>query len=347
MEHPSGSLLVRAGDRSPRRRPRTRTSRGRPVALAGAALFLSVLAAPAAAQHAHAEADARLEVRNDTVRNVLTVRVGPLDLPADASHEAAPQAPDLHLEIPFDGWLTAYRPRLVDGDGDPLPGRLLHHVAFWNTERSAVLCPGSEEHIFGAGGEMNEWPPLPGIGYGVERGDTIRISTMFHNPTDRAREETWLEVDVRYDREAEGREPLTNVYPLWFDVQECGDSAYDLEPGENVTTGEFTMPFSGTLLGVGGHLHDHARELRLHDVSADEEIARLEPELDERGRILSVPVVPFLLEGGVPLEEGDTIRVTARYDNPTDRRLEVGAMGIVVGYFVPDDPDRMAERARE
>ncbi len=34
--------------------------------------------------------------------------------------------------------------------------------------------------------------------------------------------------------------------------------------------------------------------------------------------------------------------MTASYDNPTGQRLPHGAMGIVVGYFLPDDDARMA-----
>lgn len=295
----------------------------------------------APAQHAP-RGDAELAVRNDTAAGVLTVRLGPLDLPAETHHGQVEQAPDRYLEIPVDGWLVAYHPRLTDAAGETIPGRLLHHVAFWNTERPDFLCPEKEEHIFGAGGEMNDWPALPGVGYRVFRGDSIRVSTMFHNPTARDYPETYLEVKVRYVREDRVQEPLKNVYPVWFDVQECGPSGYDLAPGENVTRGEFSMPYSGRLLGVGGHLHDYARSLRLYDESDDREIARLEPELDEEGRIRSMPVVPFLARGGYRLEEGEKIRVTATYENPTGRRLPEGAMGIVVGYFLPDDSATLA-----
>ena len=278
----------------------------------------------------------------------LTVRLGPLHLPAGADHHAVPQPPARTLEVPLNGWLTAYAPRLVDGGGEPVSGRLLHHVAFWNPGRSDFLCPNKEEHIFGAGGEMNEWVPLPGFGYPVSEGDRVRVTSMFHNPTDREHPEVHLEVDVDY-RKAGAGETLRDVYPAWFDVQECGTSGYDLEPGTNVTTGTVEVPVSGRLLGVGGHLHDYGKELVLERLGGEEgptELARLEPETDEAGRILSMPVVPFLFQGGLPLEAGDVVRVTARYENPTGRRLPDGAMGIVVGYFLPDDPAAMARFRR-
>ena len=35
---------------------------------------------------------------------------------------------------------------------------------------------------------------------------------------------------------------------------------------------------------------------------------------------------------------GDKLTVTSAYNNPTGKLLRDGAMGIVVGYFVPQDP---------
>lgn len=323
--------------------PGRRRARGRLVAAALAAAGVAASGGGAHAQHAHATAeDARLVVRDDPEAGVLTVRVGPLDLPARSGHHEVAQAPDLRLEIPFDGWLLSYSPRLVDGEGEAVPGRLLHHVAFWNTERRDLLCPAKEEHIFGAGGELNEWVALPGFGYRVSRGDGIRVSTMFHNPTGRDHPSTWLEVEVAYRRAGGGGPPPRSVYPVWFDVQECGPSGYDLEPGTVVTSGELAVPHAGTLLGVGGHLHDHGRELVLEE-PGEGRVARLVPDLDAEGRIVSMPVVPFLGRGGHRVERDDTLRVTARYENPTGRRLPEGAMGIVVGYFLPDDPRAVAE----
>lgn len=288
-----------------------------------------------------------LEVEDDTARQVLTVRLGPLDLPASSTHENIAQPPARFLVVPFDGWLRAYHPRLTDAAGNVIAGRLLHHVAFWNTERSDFLCPDKEEHIFGAGGEMNDWMAVPGVGYRVAKGDSIRITTMFHNPTTTGYPDAHLEVKVEYQRAtAEAAPPLKNAYPVWFDVQECGRSDYNLEPGGNVTTGEITVPFAGRLLGVGGHLHDYGTGLRLENVTRDEEIALLTPEADAEGRLLSMPIVTFFMRGGYPLQADDLVRVTAHYDNRSGRRLIDGAMGIVVGYFMPEDEAHMDQLRR-
>lgn len=315
-------------------------------------LALSLLCATAAAaQHEHhaghhavaENAKLTLEYR---AGNRVTLRIGPLELPAHSDHSAAAQPRDDYWELPFDGWLVAYHPAVTDEQGHALPGRLLHHVAFWNTGRSDFLCPNKEEHIFGAGGEMNQWPELPGFGYPVKKGDRIRVNSMWHNPTGTSYPRAYLDVQVQYQKADDAVPPRKSVYPTWFDVQECGDSGYDLAPGANVATGQFTLKHSGTLLGLGGHLHDYGVKLDVTNATRNEPMATLAATLDEAGRILAMPIVTFLERGGYRLSRGETVRVAATYDNRTGKRLPDGAMGIAVGYFLPDNDAEMAAHRR-
>lgn len=296
-------------------------------------------------QHKVAEG-VELAIRDNPGAQTITLRLGPFNLPANTDHMAMPQAPDGIWTVQQDGWLVSYRPRLVDDAGKPVPGRLLHHVAFWNTGRSDFLCPNKEEHIFGAGGEMNEWPPLPGFGYRVAFGERIRIEAMFHNPTETSYPKVYLEVRVQYQKADTGT-PLQNVYPTWFDVMECKDSGYDLKAGPSQAGGVFTLPQTGRLLGVGGHMHDYGKSLLLAAVSSDEAIAVLEADTDEQGRLLSIPIVTFTQRGGLPMKKGGKLRVTAYYDNRTGKLIPDGAMGIVVGYFLPEDDTAMAVYKRK
>ncbi|HSA91738.1 MAG TPA: hypothetical protein VLE48_01910, partial [Terriglobales bacterium] len=252
--------------------------------------LLAVMAAESAlAQHDHSAmqhkvaAQARLQVQDDAARRSLTVRLGPLELPAKADHFAVAQPAPQFLEIPFDGWIIAYHPQLVDAEGNRLPSRMLHHVAFWNTGRSDFLCPNKEEHIFGAGGEMNDWPALPGVGYRVLKGDRIRVTSMFHNPTETSYPEVYLQVAMEYAQKTDAT-PIS-VYPAWFDAGECGNSGYDLPAGASSKTGEFRLNYTGTLLGVGGHLHDYGRRLVLENASRKETVATLDAKLNAEGHI--------------------------------------------------------------
>lgn len=186
---------------------------------------------------------------------------------------------------------------------------------------------------------------LPGVGYQTAEGDSIRIEMMFHNPTHRDYLETYVEVTIEYRRELASEAPLTNVYPAKFSVQGCAPSGYRLKAGENSKAWEFTIPYSGKLMQAGGHLHDHGVELRLENATRDEDIARLQPELDADGRLLHMPIVTFVDAGGYRLEAGDLVTVTARYKLATEQ-LPASAMGILVGLFVPDDETQLAALSR-
>jgi hypothetical protein len=299
----------------------------------------------------------KLDAKFDSDAHIITLRVGPLDLPANTSHMKMPQPSDLLWAIPMSGWLLAYHPKLVDASGNPIPGVVLHHVAFWNENRSDFLCPNKDEHIFGAGGELTDWALIPGFGYRVEKGDRIRIETMIHNPTPQPYKDVFLEVAIPYLEDASPA-PVKNLYPAWMDVASCGNSSYDLPPGASTKTGNVPIRFSGILLGVGGHMHDYGQRLTLEasgvaksqakipqsEASRTEfgftksPIAVLPAETDAQGHLLGIPVITFFETGGYALSAGQKLRITAAYNNSTGKALPGGAMGIVVGYFVPHDP---------
>jgi hypothetical protein len=286
----------------------------------------------------------KLEQQVDTATHTITVREGPITLPANTNHMMMPQPPDVFWTIPVHGFLLAYTPRLVDANGNAVPGTVLHHTAFWNTDRSDFLCPNKEEHIFGAGSELTNWIEIPGYGYRVQKGDKIRIETMVHNPTTTAYDKVYLEVKIPY---ADSSASTKSVYPTWMDVQSCGNSSYDLKAGKNENTGTVAVKYNGVLLGVGGHMHDYAKQIILEDTTRKETVAALDAKVDEKGQLLSMPVVTFFDRGGYKFAAGDQLRITASYDNPTGKQLRAGAMGIVVGYFLPADDSLMSALRRK
>lgn len=288
-----------------------------------------------------------LDAKVDSATHTVTLRVGPMDLPAHTGHMKMPQPPDQTWQIAFDGWLIAYHPKLVDAAGNAVPGTLLHHTAFWNESRSDFLCPNKEEHIFGAGSEMTDWAEVPGYGYHVQKGDKIRIETMVYNPTPTSYQKVYLEVAIPFQDATESAAPRKNVYPAWMDVKSCGNSGYDVPAGKSEKSGTVTVKYDGVLLGVGGHLHDYGRQIVLQDVSRKETVATLDAKVDEKGRLESVPVKLFVQEGGFKFSAGDVLKTSATYDNPTGKLLRDGAMGIAVGYFVPADDAKMAALRRK
>jgi len=268
----------------------------------------------------------KLDATSDENSHIITLRIGPMNLPANTSHMKMAQPADLVWTIPVSGWLLAYHPRLVDAAGNTVPGTVLHHVAFWNENRSD----------FGAGGEFTDWAQIPGFGYRVEKGDQIRIETMIHNPTATSYEKVFLEVSIPYADDATPS-PVKNVYPTWIDVADCGNSSYDLPTGPSKKVGSVLVKYPGILLGVGGHMHDYGQQLTLESSSAKDAVAVLPARTDAQGHLLGIPVVTFFQTGGYPIAAGSKLTVTSTYNNPTGKLLRDGAMGIVVGYFVPQD----------
>jgi hypothetical protein len=289
-----------------------------------------------------------LDAKMNAAAHTTTLRVGPMSLPANTGHMKMPQPPDLVWEVPMEGWLLGYHPRLVDAGGNAVPGTVLHHTAFWNENRADFLCPNKEEHIFGAGSEMTDWAEVPGYGYRVQKGDKIRIETMVYNPTATSYDKVYLEVTIPFqeanDAAAASR---TNVYPAWMDVSSCGNSGYDLPAGKSEKSGTVTVKYDGVLLGVGGHLHDYGRQVVLEDVSRKETVATLDAKVDAQGRLESVPVKLFVQEGGYKFGAGNVLKISATYENLTGKLLRDGAMGIAVGYFVPADDRKMAGLRRK
>jgi hypothetical protein len=284
----------------------------------------------------------------DVATQTITVRVGPMNLPAHTSHMKMPQPPDLLWEIPANGWLLAYHPQLVDAGGRPVPGAVLHHVAFWNENRADFLCPNKEEHIFGAGSELTDWAEIPGYGYYVEKGSKIRIESMMHNPTEISYDQTYLQVIIPFQAASDAApRPRKSVYPAWMDVKVCGNSSYDLPPGKSEKVGTVTVRYDGVLLGVGGHMHDYGRKIVLKDVSRKETVATLDSKVDAQGHLESIPVKTFLQEGGYKFAAGDVLKVSATYENPTGTLLRDGAMGIAVGYFAAADDSKMVALVRD
>src|SRR5713226_7557819 len=156
-----------------------------------------------------------LDAKVDAAAHTVKLRVGPMKLPANTSHMKMPQPSDLIWQVPFDGWLLAYHPRMVDPGGNTVPGTVLHHTAFWNENRADFLCPNKEEHIFGAGSEMTDWAEVPGYGYRVQKGDQIRIETMIYNPTGTSYDKVYLDVQIPFADAAAGSvgKMIQNVYP--------------------------------------------------------------------------------------------------------------------------------------
>jgi hypothetical protein len=137
------------------------------------------------------------------------------------------------------------------------------------------------------------------------------------------------------------RAKVVSVWPMHFESSfVAGESnAFDLVPGRSVHKAEFTMPVSGRLLAVGGHLHDYGKSLRLIDCRSGKTLVLLKARRDREGHMLAVDRFIYgYNDDALRLERGHRYRIEAEYDNPTGKVIAEGGMGSLGGPLEVEDP---------
>lgn len=304
-------------------------------------LLAALLASPAAvlAQghghggHAMAVAGG-LQVIHEPDHRDIVMLLGPLELPATGSTMRL--TPAEGVTVPVDGWVTGFRARVVDGDGNELPSEILHHMNLVRPDRRELFLPVMQR-LAAAGQETGEIRvPFP-FGIPISKGDTILVVAMVHNPTGRPIR-AFVEGRLHYDTPA--WLDRVAVQPFYLDIQPPPEeAAVDLPPGRSTFTWEGSPAVDAKVLGLGGHLHQYAVELRLEEVrpAGDPRVLwRTRPEFRRDGLVDRVPRKTFLLRLGLGLSSEKTYRIVATYDNPTGRIIRAGGMAELAGVVWPE-----------
>jgi hypothetical protein len=250
-----------------------------------------------------------------------------------------------------DGYVVGMSAEVVDVLGNPVPMQdvMLHHVVFAKVGVPDYTCGAIEDYSgdisdlraerFYAEGEEHFALSLPeGYGYPNRGQDTwgLLYMLMNHHPHS-------MVVKIRYTVRYVTGEPLTAVKPVWLDVKNCrADPVFSVagtgKPGATVArTADFKMPESGRFVAAGGHLHGGGVSLDVSDTSC----GSLFTSYPTWGLVFPRPVLhepgPLHMTGfadpaGRPVRGGDTLRLTATYDNS---RPHVRVMGIMILYLAP------------
>src|SRR5688572_32106394 len=85
----------------------------------------------------------------DSSRKQLVLTAGPFDLPtmppmdehAMMDRSMAHDMPIEHFDWPIEGWLRGFELELRDGQGNPVPRRVIHHMIMVNFSRRMLLYP--------------------------------------------------------------------------------------------------------------------------------------------------------------------------------------------------------------
>lgn len=263
--------------------------------------------------------------------------LGPLDLDAGSDHHQAPQPEPVWEVFPRTGWVQGFRVRVEDARGDTVPSLTLHHVQVLLPEKRELLLP-IPFRLMGAGAETRSAALPPGMGVPVQAGDSVLVTAMVHNPGDRSLEGVRVRLELDYLPDPPGRR-VTAVYPFFLHVTDPEESSsYDLPPGRSERSWEARPGVEGRVVALGGHLHQHAEEIRLEDTVTGRVIWRARPELDGEGHVVGVPRRHYVWTRGPLLRKDRTYRVVAAYDNPTDSVIPEGGMGTLGGVFRPLGP---------
>jgi hypothetical protein len=268
-----------------------------------------------------------------------------IDLPAGMAGMDEPMAltPVVAAVVPVSGSISGFRVDVVDGAGQVLPKTLLHHVNLSDPGHRELFLPIAL-HIFAASKETPA-ATVPWLLFGlpITKGQRFTTSAMLANPTSVAYRGVRVRIILRMT--PAGRPwPLFRAYPWVMDVlfpvgqQPGGSKAFPLPPGRTSRSWVSSPALPGTILGMGGHIHDYGVSLEFADSTTGETIWRGIPERDSTGEVRALHPVRFYRWNrlGVHITPEHRYRVTVTYDNPTGRMISDGGMGAVAGLFIPD-----------
>jgi hypothetical protein len=290
---------------------------------------------------------ATLAVKVDSSAKNIIITVGPFDLPDRTGEDthmhsgAGHDTPVYHFDWPIDGWLRGFELQAIDGDGNVLPQRIVHHMIMVNFDRRQLIYRAAER-ILGSGTETEGYQLPKSIGVPVRPGSDLGMYIAWHNATGARIEEAYFQLTLSWIPKNQVPQPVSGL-PVYFDVNLTigGTNTYDIPAGRSEKSYEFIVPVSGRLLGVGGHMHDYGVEVRLEDAESGKVITTIKAEVDSNGWVTDLERHLFGVRGrGKKLEGDHRYRVVAVYENPTGSTLELGAMAHMVGLFAPDDIDK-------
>ena|SRR5918996_1262808 len=332
--------------------------------------------------------------------NVTTVRWGPITIPAATS--SGPGELDnqiatancrfipwncisLPIQKPFsgDGYITGILPDLVYAGTDTSvnfdTGGMLHHVVNLNLSDPDVTCApgftnlinlvglwfGGNERFFAAGNERT----IGGISGPGNYGDFVdgdeQWALIYHLMNFQPEP---IEVEFKYTFSWVRSGP-TEVDPVWLDIDQCGDSEVSIPAGYSDRHWRTTAQQRGTVVGVGGHAHDHSIAVSVENntkdlnyftsvagYAPDSPFAPVGPGPGTRGHPTAAnevtstghPNAPLEAHQGhisdfttttgtpisLPFDRGDEIEVHATYNHPTGAD---DAMGIMIAYVQFED----------
>ena len=191
----------------------------------------------------------------------------------------------------IDGYVTGMSADVVDANGKSVPvtNVMLHHVVFVKARAQDATCtqftdydgnrsPLPIERFYEEGEERAVLDLPAGYGYPNRGNDRWGLVFMLMNHKPAART-----VYVQYTVHYASGQTLTPVRPYWFDEHNCSaDPIFDV-PGNGrmfstfSKSVDYTMPESGRMVAILGHLHGGGVRLDLTDRTCNTKLFTSEP----------------------------------------------------------------------
>jgi hypothetical protein len=283
---------------------------------------------------ASVQAQARLSGALSPDGDDFVITLGPIELPAGATHHQVDQPEAQEVRVPGGGWLRGYRIELVDAAGKRVPQAVLHHLNLIMPDRRDLFAPIMMR--IGAAGHETAPVELPRLmGFRVHPGEGILVTAMFSNEDSRqAYHGVRMRVHMPFTAAGTWLPPFS-VEPFYIDVMPpAGTHAYDLPAGKSQRSWDAHPAAAARLLGMGGHLHRYGTLLRFEDVTAHKMLWEAHPRVAADGEVTGMPTGRFWWRGGLKVLPSHTYRLTAFYHNPTGKAIPDGAMGTLGGVLV-------------
>lgn len=252
-------------------------------------------------------------------------------------HEAHQEQLLVKFPWPHDAWLRGFKLTITDKNGNVMPQRTMHHMEFVNFDRRQLVYPMAER-VLGIGEETAAIKLPRTVGVPMDSGQEVGVFLMWNNDTGHELDGINLRFELITAPRNLTPRPVA-VLPFKVDVNNHPGlpDSYEVPPGGSSKSYEFTVPVSGRLLGVGGHMHDNGVEMRLEDVRTGKVLARVHTLHDSTGDVIGVSRQLLAVKGRGPhLRAGRLYRMISVYENKTSVPI-MGVMGVLGGLFAPDD----------
>ena len=240
-------------------------------------------------------------------------------------------------------YITGMTADLVYPDGTRAgysTGSQLHHMVLFNQDagRTDATCPAGlgflGQRFFASGDERTPIQAPRGYGYYVGSGANWNL---IWDLAGMAREAKTVYYQVTY-KWVPAPASLQNLEPVWFDVDQCGDSMVDVPVGQSSKSWTWTVNRPGDIVGIGGHGHDGTVNLEIRNDTTNTRICDsragygetplyIDPEHGDRhissmSQCVGTPVAK--------VTNGQRVTITAHY---TMAKADPGQMGISMAFI--------------